>query len=264
MQYPKYYLHHSVRNYREASLFSRPETWEIFDILHTEGVSGIKAEDIHSNLEALEVMLKRLSAEKVERIYCLGDIVGYGADPNECVERVRELSAVTVLGNHDAACTGHTSPDYFNSYARAAIEWTGRVLTSENLDFLKSLPLVHEDDSIFLVHSTPKEPAAWNYITSSSEAQPNLELLAPGTTCFIGHSHVPAQFNDEPGRKKIINVGSIGQPRDRDPRACCGLFDTATGTFEWLREVYPVQEAARKIRHAGLPEFLAVRLFIGM
>lgn len=220
--------------------------------------------DIHSNLEALEVMLKRLAAENVERICCLGDIVGYGANPNECVERVRDVCPVSILGNHDAACTGHTSPEFFNSYARSAIEWTGRVLSEENLAYLKSLPLTHADDNMLLVHSTPKEPAAWNYITSEEEAQPHFAMLAPGAICFIGHSHVPEQFESERTRKRIVNVGSIGQPRDRDPRACCGLYDTAAGTFEWIREVYPVQEAARKIRHAGLPEFLAVRLFIGM
>ncbi len=220
--------------------------------------------DIHSNLEALEVMLKRLAAEQVERICCLGDIVGYGANPNECVERVREACPVSILGNHDAACTGHTSTEYFNSYARSAIEWTGRVLSEENLAYLKSLPLTHNDDDLFLVHATPKEPQAWNYITSPAEAQPHLDLLSHGATAFIGHSHVPARFEDAAAKKRIINVGSVGQPRDRDPRACCGLYDTAAGTFEWIREVYPVQEAARKIRHAGLPEFLAVRLFIGM
>ncbi len=220
--------------------------------------------DIHSNLEALEVMLKRLDAEQVDHIYCLGDIVGYGANPNECVERVRAICPISILGNHDAACTGHTSPDFFNSYARAAIEWTGRVLTEENLEYLKTLPLTHEADSLFFVHATPKDPAAWNYITSEEEAQPHFAILAPGVTCFIGHSHVPDRFENERKTKRIINIGSIGQPRDRDPRACCGVYNTDSGTFEWLREVYSVQEAARKIRHAGLPEFLAVRLFIGM
>ena len=220
--------------------------------------------DVHSNLEALEVMLKRLANEKVDRIFCLGDIVGYGANPNECIERVREVSAVCVLGNHDAACTGHTPPDYFNSYARAAIDWTMRVLSEENLEYLKFLPLTYTEDSMFLVHATPKEPAAWNYISTQAEAEAHFTALEHGTTAFIGHSHVPARFEHTVGKKKIINVGSIGQPRDRDPRSCCGLYDTKTGTFEWLREVYPVQEAARKIRHAGLPEFLAVRLFIGM
>jgi diadenosine tetraphosphatase ApaH/serine/threonine PP2A family protein phosphatase len=220
--------------------------------------------DIHSNLEALEVMLKRLASEKAERIFCLGDIVGYGANPNECIERVREMCPVSILGNHDAACTGHTSPEYFNSYARAAIDWTVRVLSVENLDYLKTLPLTYTDGSMFLVHATPREPAAWNYISSQAEAETHFGVLERGTTAFIGHSHVPARFEHAAGKKKIINVGSIGQPRDRDPRSCCGLYDTESGTFDWLREVYPVQEAARKIRHAGLPEFLAVRLFIGM
>jgi diadenosine tetraphosphatase ApaH/serine/threonine PP2A family protein phosphatase len=220
--------------------------------------------DIHSNLEALEVMLRRLTVEKADVIYCLGDVVGYGANPNECIERVREMSKVCVMGNHDAACTGHTSPDYFNSYARAAIDWTMRVLSDENLEYLKTLPLTHEFENLFLVHATPRDPMLWNYITSEEEAQPHFAVLAPGTTCFIGHSHVPERFDNERMTKRIFNIGSVGQPRDRDPRACCGLYDTSSGTFEWLREVYPVQEAARKIRHAGLPEFLAVRLFIGM
>jgi diadenosine tetraphosphatase ApaH/serine/threonine PP2A family protein phosphatase len=220
--------------------------------------------DIHSNLEALEVMLKRLASEKAERIFCLGDIVGYGANPNECIERVREICPVTILGNHDAACTGHTSPEYFNSYARAAIDWTMRVLSEDNLQYLKTLPLTHTEDKMFLVHATPREPAAWNYISSQAEAETHFGALTYGTTAFIGHSHVPARFEHTVGKKRIINVGSIGQPRDRDSRSCCGLYDTDTKIFDWLREVYPVQEAARKIRHAGLPEFLAVRLFIGM
>lgn len=220
--------------------------------------------DIHSNLEALEVLLRRLEAESVERIYCLGDIVGYGANPNECVDKVRSLCHACVIGNHDDALTGRTGIQYFNSYARSAIEWTARILTEENLAYLKALPLTHEEDKLLMVHATPIEPAAWNYILRSDDAAADFEAMRDDTTAFIGHSHIPVRFDDPANGKVIINVGSVGQPRDRDPRASCGIYETDSGTFSWIRESYPVQEAARKIRQANLPEFLAARLFIGM
>jgi len=113
------------------------------------------------------------------------------------------------------------------------------------------------------VHATPYDPAAWNYILHPEEAEVHFGVLPPKTMAFIGHSHIPARF-DAGAERSIVNVGSVGQPRDRDPRACCAVYDTESGTLQWLREVYPVQEAARKIRAANLPEFLAARLFIGM
>jgi diadenosine tetraphosphatase ApaH/serine/threonine PP2A family protein phosphatase len=219
--------------------------------------------DLHSNLEALEMILRRLESERVERLYCLGDIVGYGASPNECVDKVRSLCHTVVIGNHDDALIGRTLPRYFNSYARAALDWTARVITEENLAFFESLPLTRQEDGLYFVHATPLEPSAWNYVLHPEEARVHFEVLPPKTVAFIGHSHVPVRFDDGTGRS-IVNVGSVGQPRDRDPRACCLVYDTATGTGRWLREVYPIQEAARKIRTANLPEFLAARLFIGM
>jgi len=220
--------------------------------------------DIHGNLEALQVMLARLDRERVELIYCLGDIVGYGADPNACVEIVRERCVLSVLGNHDAALTGHTPVTYFNSYARTAIEWTGSIITTDNLDYLKGLALTHVEESVTLVHATPKDPEAWNYVHDVSEAAAHFPYLSDGTTAFIGHSHVPIRFDEKAKRKSIINVGSVGQPRDRDARACAGVFSVAEREFKWIRETYDIQETARKIRAAGLPEYLAVRLFIGM
>ncbi len=220
--------------------------------------------DIHSNLEALEVVLRRLEAEKVDRIYCLGDIVGYGANPNECTDLVRTLCHAAVIGNHDDALLGRTSIQYFNPYARSAIEWTGRVFTDINLEYLKSLPMTYSDDSFLLVHATPDEPEKWNYILRPDDAEPHYKAMKNGTTAFIGHSHVALRFDDPVGNRAIINVGSVGQPRDRDPRSSFGIYDTDTGTYIGMREVYPVQEAAHKIRQANLPEFLAARLFIGM
>lgn len=220
--------------------------------------------DIHSNLEALEVALKRIDRERADGVFCLGDIVGYGPNPNECIEKVRTLCRAAVLGNHDAALTGHTPIHFFNSYARDAIEWSERIITEDNLEFLKSLPLTHREDGLLMVHATPKDPEAWNYIHTETEAGPQFDYLSDDTTALIGHSHIPAVFERRERKQRIINVGSIGQPRDRDPRACCVILDTESGNFDWIREVYTVQDTARKIRHAGLPEFLAVRLFIGM
>lgn len=220
--------------------------------------------DIHGNLEALQTILARLDRERLDRLYCLGDVVGYGADPNACVELIRERCLLCILGNHDAALTGHTPVTYFNSYARTGIEWTGSIITTENLDFLRGLKLMHAEEQFMLVHATPKDPDAWNYVHDESEAAAHFPYISEGATAFIGHSHVPARFVESARRKAIINVGSVGQPRDRDPRACCGIFDTVSGHFDWVRETYDIQETARKIRAAGLPEYLAVRLFIGM
>jgi len=219
--------------------------------------------DIHGNLEALEVALTALEKRRPHHLYCLGDIVGYGANPNECVERVRETCKAVILGNHDAALIGHTGIQYFNSYAQEAIVWTARMISEENLAFLRKVPLTLSIDDMLLVHATPDDPPHWDYIFSQKEAQRHYHVMKE-PIAFIGHSHIPAEFKDNASGKRIINVGSVGQPRDGDPRLSCGLFETDTGTFDWIREVYPVQDTAAKIRHAGLPEFLAQRLLVGM
>jgi putative phosphoesterase len=220
--------------------------------------------DIHSNIEALETVIKRLEIEEVERIYCLGDIVGYGPNPNECVDRIRNLCSACVLGNHDAALTGLTPIYAFNSYARSAIEWTKRVISDANLEYLKSLPLTYIDERFLLVHATPINPAGWDYIHSDADAKVHFSAMTEAKTAFIGHSHLPVCYENKEIGKRIINVGSVGQPRDRDPRACCVLYNSSDGTYEWIRESYAVQDTAQKIRTANLPEYLAVRLFIGM
>ena len=219
--------------------------------------------DVHGNLEALEVILRRLESERVDRIMCLGDIVGYGASPNECIEKVRAVCQTCIVGNHDDALIGRTSSRYFNSYAKAALDWTTRVISDSNLEYLRSLPMTHTEPGLLLVHATPSEPAAWNYVLHPEDAAAHFAVMPSGTTAFIGHSHIPARFEDRASRKVIINVGSVGQPRDRDARAACVIFDSESGTSTVVREVYPIQEAARKIRRANLPEFLAARLFIG-
>ncbi|MCB9366991.1 MAG: metallophosphoesterase family protein [Calditrichaeota bacterium] len=219
--------------------------------------------DIHGNLPALEAVIEDCQKQALETIVCLGDVVGYGASPNECCDLVREVCSVCVMGNHDSALCGFTPMQFFNAYARTAIEWTSVNIEESHLTWLKGLQLVHSLESVLLVHATPKDPGAWNYIHNPDEAGQHFDAMPPGRTAFIGHSHIPAHFVGSENRR-IINVGAVGQPRDRNPQASYVVYDTETGSFRWCRVSYDVQRAAQRVREAGLPEFLASRLFIGM
>ncbi|MCL4306127.1 metallophosphoesterase family protein [bacterium] len=219
--------------------------------------------DIHGNLPALEAVIEDCERQGLASIICLGDIVGYGASPNDCCELVREKCFACVMGNHDSALCGLTPMQFFNAYARSAIEWSVNVMDDSHLNWLKGLPLVHSVESVLCVHATPKDPGAWNYIHNPDEAIQHFDAMPPGRTAFIGHSHIPAHFAG-PENRRIINVGSVGQPRDRNPQASYVVFDTETGSFRWSRVSYDILKAAQAIRDAGLPEFLASRLFIGM
>ena len=226
--------------------------------------------DIHGNLEALEAVVRQGKAEGVESWNCLGDVVGYGANPNECVELVADLCDVVLLGNHDEAALDDRSPFGFNPWARAAVLWTHNALTAESIAFLSDLPFRHETDRATYVHSTPLEPQFWDYILTERDAREH----APGFTtplCFIGHVHRPATFRVPPVEhgdedRWIINVGSVGQPRDHDSRACLVVWDQSVHEGNGTRLVrvpYDVEKAQRKIRDAGLPRPLAERLAVG-
>ncbi|MFH1220536.1 MAG: metallophosphoesterase family protein [Candidatus Eisenbacteria bacterium] len=234
--------------------------------------------DIHANLEALEaarVEIKRISPD---RVLCLGDIVGYGASPVECIEAVKQLAGVTVAGNHDFGVAGRTNIRYFNSYARHAVLWTVGALEPEHLAYLGSLPLTHVEDGRFrIVHATPSDPAIWDYIFSREQALREFGAF-PEQICFVGHSHQAGIFRmDEDGgverdvstievvagRKYIINVGSVGQPRDGDSRACLCTYDSDTGGVAMVRVDYDVKAAQKRIISAGLPAVLANRLAYG-
>ena len=233
--------------------------------------------DIHANLEALEAVLAHAAAEQVDAFWCLGDVVGYGADPDAVVERVRALRAPTVAGNHDWAACGLTSTRAFNRHAAAAADWTARTMRPENLEWLKALPLVERVDGVLLVHATPSEPAAWHYCMMVEDALDEMETYREDL-CLIGHSHVPGAFeraNDEvrytraeemifrAGRQYLVNVGSVGQPRDGDPRAAYGILETEGPDITCYRVAYPVERAQSRIREAGLPDALARRLAVG-
>jgi len=197
--------------------------------------------DIHSNLEALLAVIADLREENIDTVVFLGDIVGYGASPNECIRLIDELADTIIAGNHDWACAGKNTIQGFNPRARAAAEWTRKKLTAENRGFLLSLPLKEKNDDAVYVHATPCFPESWDYVTSRSEAKFCFESFS-AKLCFIGHSHIPAIFTLPPDRKMIaqspdtlmisddsrhiINCGSIGQPRDNNPMAAYGIYDS--------------------------------------
>ncbi len=233
--------------------------------------------DIHGNLEALTAVLDDLRDRKIDEIICLGDIVGYGPDPNTCVALVQETARYTVLGNHDSAAIGKTTLQYFNLYARQAIEWTREVLDADAYAYLSSLPLKTIIDDMTLVHSTPKHAEEWDYLFDTRDAIENFGYFRT-RLCFIGHSHRPVAFFHEnerywitadqtlliqPDMRCIINVGSVGQPRDGDARACYGIYDEDEREFRYIRVPYDIEKTQGKMRKANLPDYLIQRLFVG-
>ena len=237
--------------------------------------------DIHANSEALGVVLADIDTQNVDRVVCLGDVVGYGPEPNECVAKIKDRCVTTVIGNHDYAALGRMDTLGFNEYARAAADWTAKVLNQETIAFLESLPLSKMLDDVLLVHASPKDPERWTYVLSYQEAQRQFEAFN-ARMCFIGHSHLPVvielngeQINalefteDVPlrlhkDRRYLINVGSVGQPRDRDPRTGYAIYDEETDTVLLRRLEYPLAEVQEKILNAGLAPFLAQRLSDGV
>jgi predicted phosphodiesterase len=223
--------------------------------------------DIHSNIEALVMVLKEIGRKHVDDIMCLGDIVGYGANPDEVVELVRREVKYVVRGNHDDALFSDETFSMINSYAKAAVTYNSGLLSDGNKEWLRSLPLTQKIDKVLMVHACPSEPNAWKYIFTQAEAE--LELSAfEERICLIGHTHVPAIFKGSTPseRRKIrelINVGSVGQPRDGDNRASFGIIDTKNSTCTNFRIEYDYRTAADKIIAAGLPQFLGERLYKG-
>lgn len=235
--------------------------------------------DIHGNFDALEACLEHMKSEGVERHVCLGDIVGYGAQPGACVEAVRGLTNTVIAGNHEYAVMGRINLDFFNAYAREAIEWTRGRLSKEEKDYLGELPLVERLDEFTVTHSTLHAPEAFGYIESLYSAHLSISLL-DDQTCFVGHSHIPVIFVLDRAEKTItytmvnelllagcqkalVNVGSVGQPRDENPHAAYATYVPSEGYVKIHRVPYDVERAAKKIREAGLPEILSSRLMLG-
>lgn len=232
--------------------------------------------DIHANYTALEAVLNDAGA--VDECWCLGDLVGYGPDPNAVVEQVRELPHLTcVLGNHDVAVIGSMALEAFNGEARRSLVWTEKVLSADNMDFLRVLPQhAKVRGDVTLAHGSPRDPV-WEYVLNTLSARLNFDHFDT-PYCFVGHSHIQCMFqmNEETDRvtmegvkmgeampltpRAILNPGSVGQPRDRDARAAYAIYDTLASAWEARRVTYDFAEVQKRIREAGLPEKHAVRL----
>jgi predicted phosphodiesterase len=226
--------------------------------------------DIHGNLEALQSTLERIDALGITAVYCLGDIVGYGASPNECVELIRRRNIASIAGNHDKAVIGEVPVDDFSAMAKEGVLWTRTVLIDENTAYLRGLDYQIAAHGVLFVHSSPDAPEEFRYLLSYGHAIESFRSMT-ANLCFIGHTHRPVIFCEDGNtqtiareKKFIVNVGSVGQPRDGDRRGCFAVFDTDHYTLEYVRVEYNIEESRKKITNAGLPQKLADRLLVGV
>lgn len=222
--------------------------------------------DIHSNLPALEAVLEEIDTEGVDEILCLGDVVGYCADPGPCIDLVRDRCAATVLGNHDLAVLDGSGIEYLPVNGQVAAEHNSMAISDAQRSWLAALPLLEVHASVTCAHASPQYPERWMRIESFFVAQEQFRHFET-EVCFVGHTHLPGVLSEKlgvlrprPGHRFIINVGSVGQPRDGDPRACVAFFDTETFELDLRRVPYNVDRTAQRIREEGLPESLAKRL----
>jgi diadenosine tetraphosphatase ApaH/serine/threonine PP2A family protein phosphatase len=237
--------------------------------------------DIHSNLPALEAVLAAIDESGIETRWCLGDVVGYGASPDECARTVSERCDLSLVGNHDLAVTGEISTDVFSASAAAAVEWTRANSEESTMEFLKGLKPENTEHAVALYHASPRDPV-WEYVLAVDQARECIAEQAARVS-LIGHSHVALWFSDGEGQpgadgggqaedgkeidltehRWLLNPGSVGQPRDGDPRAAWLELDTDDWKATYHRVQYDIDGAAAAIRDAGLPELLADRLYVG-
>lgn len=232
--------------------------------------------DIHANLEALQVVLEDIKEQKCTHVACLGDVVGYNANPKECLDIIRSMNIPCVKGNHDEYCSTDDNLEGFNPHAAEAVNWTRKQLTVEDKQWLRDLKYLRLVASFSIVHATLDVPQRWGYVFDKLAAAASFTYQNT-SVCFFGHTHVPAafirdsvvrggtysKFKVEPGRKYFINVGSVGQPRDGDPKAKYVVYDMDEGSIELRKLDYDIATAQKKILAAGLPARLAERLAVG-
>ena len=237
--------------------------------------------DIHSNLEAFNAVLEDLDKIGVDKIFCIGDIVGYGADPIECINVARERFESAVIGNYDLAAIGRLGLDGFDDAAAKALVWTQGMLGADEKDFLSELPLIDVYQDMVFTHSNLYDPDGFYYIENKAQIMRNFDFQEDKTICFIGHSHVPfialsdniigeaflcksEEIYIEQSKRYLVDVGSVGQPRDGDPRATYVVYDQDKSTLRIERVDYDIDKASTKIALAGLPAELGMRLFQGV
>lgn len=234
--------------------------------------------DIHSNFEALEAVLNVADSLEDYQIMCLGDVVGYGADPAACIENIGDRANLMLAGNHDLAVAGVIPYDNFNPAARESIDWTREQLSDEDKELLASLPLQYVDGDYCFTHASPVDPMAFHYVRTMEDVADVFNTIGQ-RFCFAGHTHLPVvvKMDDRTGRMDVVrenkihlddkcryfvNVGSIGQPRDNNPDACVVLLDEEAATLEFLRVPYDISRSQERILSEGLPSFLAERLVL--
>ncbi|MEO6036742.1 MAG: metallophosphoesterase family protein [Verrucomicrobiota bacterium] len=232
--------------------------------------------DIHANLEAFQVVLDDIKEQNCTHVACLGDVVGYNANPKECLDIVRGMNIPCVKGNHDEYCSSDDNLEGFNPHAAEAVNWTRKQLTADDKQWLSELKYLRLVASFSIVHATLDVPQRWGYVFDRLAAAASFTYQNT-SVCFFGHTHVPAafirdsvvrggtysKFKVEPGRKYFINVGSVGQPRDGDPNAKYVVYDMDEGSIELRKLDYDIAGAQKKILAAGLPARLAERLAVG-
>jgi len=232
--------------------------------------------DIHGNLEAFQVVLADIKEQKCTHVACLGDVVGYNANPKECLDIVRSMNIPCVKGNHDEYCSTDQPLDGFNPAAAEAVNWTKTQLTEDDLQWLRDLKYLRMINGFTLVHATLDGPQRWGYVFDKLAAAASFTYQNT-SVCFFGHTHVPvafirdsmvrggtySKFKVEAGKKYFVNVGAIGQPRDNNPKSAYVVYDMNEGTIELRRLEYDIAKAQKKILDAGLPPRLAERLAFG-
>ncbi|MEM8709894.1 MAG: metallophosphoesterase family protein [Planctomycetota bacterium] len=236
--------------------------------------------DIHSNLAALEAVLEEVDRVGVDALIQVGDVVGYGASPSEVIQTLRDRDALVVKGNHDAACVGELDARLFNPDARAGVKFTVGALSKKELRWLADLPLTADTEDCSVSHGTLHRPERFDYVQCTADADPSLDMM-DRPVCFVGHTHVPVtimRLHDAPHRTSytieravdlaeasvaMVNVGSVGQPRDEDSRAAWVLYDAKEASIDMQRVEYDIEREADRIIRAGLPKMLADRLFLG-
>ena len=234
--------------------------------------------DVHANLEALKACIIDFRSEKLDKVYFLGDAVGYGPNPDECVKLIDEIAKVKLMGNHDYAALGLMETEYFNQYAAESMGWTKNSISEKTMEIMSDFELTHIIDHILLVHSSPREPENWHYILDMEDAEENFEFFTQ-RICLLGHTHRPyVVFKSESGEailaketeviieeenRYLVNIGSVGQPRDGDPRSCYLIYDSDTSSIKLKRVQYDVKSTQKVMAQIGLPEYLIDRLAVG-
>ncbi len=232
--------------------------------------------DIHGNWEALQVVLEDIQHQKCTHYACVGDVVGYNANPKECLDLIRSMGMPVVKGNHDEYCSSEDALEGFNPHAAEAVNWTRKQLTTDDRQWLRDLKYTRMVTSFSMVHATLDGPQRWGYVFDKLGAAASFPYQTT-QVCFFGHTHVPvafirdsmvrggtySKFKVEPGKKYFVNVGAVGQPRDGNPKAGYVVYDMDASTIELRRLDYDIATAQEKIRAAGLPERLAERLAFG-